>query len=512
MSMGGRLWAVILLAAMLAVWLTVPAAAEKRVALVIGNSAYSRVGHLANPANDAAAFGALLKGVGFDVVETRRDLGIAEFRRAVGDFAAAVRGADIAVVFYAGHGFEADGKNFLIPVDAKLARDFDIEDEALSLERVLRVVEGARRLRLVILDACRDSRLFGTMARTVVSRSINRGLARVEPTASDTLIAFAAKAGTVAEDGAGSHSPFTAALLKHIAVPGLDIRLALGNVRDEVLKSTGHRQEPFVYGSLGGGVVALVPPAARRQAAGEPRQDDPDHAARQDYGFAAQVDTVAAYDSFLARYPAGYFADLARARRAKLTESTRHAPVPAAGDSRGQLTRPLPGRGDADPGPSAAFDVYRGLTFSIAFRQMFHEVSPLRTVWPAARRITVAVRSEQDIATQATTLSERSGARRSLDVTAGLDGSDPRLSWRLEAGRLVGTLGEPGFTTRFAISRVGDACSASVKVENPRGAKHFVLNRMSTGTPMTVAAIRSERISCRLVEDAVVAERRRATR
>src|SRR5512145_2618155 len=120
MRAGGSRWSIVPVAAVLAAWLSAPAAAERRVALVIGNSAYSRIAHLANPANDAEAFGALLKQVGFDVVEVRRDLGIGEFRRAVGDFASVVRGADIAVVFYAGHGFETDGNNYLIPVDAKL--------------------------------------------------------------------------------------------------------------------------------------------------------------------------------------------------------------------------------------------------------------------------------------------------------------------------------------------------------------------------------------------------------
>jgi uncharacterized caspase-like protein len=503
--------------AMVAVWLSTPAAADRRVALVVGNSAYSRIAHLANPANDAEAFGTLLKQAGFDVVEVRRDLGIAEFRRAVGDFANAVRGADIAVVFYAGHGFETDGNNYLIPVDAKLARDFDIEDEALSLDRVLRVLEPARRLRLIILDACRDNPFLKTMTRMVSSRSLSRGLARVEPAGSDTLIAFAAKAGTVAADGSGRHSPFTAALLKHIAVPGLDIRLALGNVRDEVLRSTGRKQEPFVYGSLGGGVVSLAPAAAPRDASplARPGGADPEAAARQDYALAVEVDTAAAYDAFLARYPTGYFADLARARRAKLLESTRQAVAPAAKDDVPPRAAhpPVPPTGEDQAGSDAAvFERYRGQTFRIAFRQLFHEIAPLNTTWPAARRFTVVVHSEQDIVTEATTLSERSGARRSQSLKSGLDGSDPKISWRIESGQLVGVMGEPGFTTRLVISRSGDSCSAAVSADNPQGRRPFVIKRMSTGSPMTVASIRAEGVSCRLVKDDVATGRSRRQR
>jgi uncharacterized caspase-like protein len=234
--------------------------ADKRVALVIGNSSYRNVPRLPNPINDASAVALLLKNAGFEVVEMRRDLGTGEMRRAVRDFSDAVRSADIAVMFYAGHGIEFGGSNYLIPIDATLESDIDVADETVSLDRILTVLEPAKRLRLVILDACRDNPFIGNMKRTMARRSIGRGLAEVEPTSSDTLIAFAAKAGSTADDGEGEHSPFSAALLRHIVLPGLDVRLAFGRVRDEVLKATRGKQEPFVYGSLGGGTVALVSP------------------------------------------------------------------------------------------------------------------------------------------------------------------------------------------------------------------------------------------------------------
>src|ERR1700704_4588537 len=239
-----------------------PALAEKRVALVFGNSAYQNVAPHPNPANDSAVIAATLKDAGFDVVDSRRDLPAQETRRALRDFADRARDADIAVVYYAGHGMEVDGTNYLIPVDAKLERDTDVYDEAFSLDRILLAVEPAKQLRLVILDACRDNPFAKSMKRTVASRAIGRGLAKVEPTSPNTLIAYSAKAGSTALDGDSKNSPFTTALAKHLTTPGLDVRRAFGFVRDDVLKTTGNRQEPFVYGSLGGDDVPLVPAKA----------------------------------------------------------------------------------------------------------------------------------------------------------------------------------------------------------------------------------------------------------
>jgi uncharacterized caspase-like protein len=284
--------------------------ADKRVALVIGMSKYQQVPRLANPARDAEAMSALFKKAGFDVVDSERDLGISDLRRVVREFAETSRDADISVVYYAGHGIEVDGTNYLVPADAKLLSDFDIEDETVSLDRVLKALDPVKRLKLVILDACRDNPFAKTMKRSVASRSIGRGLAQIEPTMSDTLIAFAAKAGAVASDGDGQNSPFATALVKHIAEPGLDLRLAFGRVRDEVLKSTANRQEPFVYGSLGGETMALVPQTAKPA--------DPEQQARIDYELAAQIGTREAWDSFLASHSTGLYANLARAQNGKL--------------------------------------------------------------------------------------------------------------------------------------------------------------------------------------------------
>src|SRR6201997_2395663 len=267
-----------------------PAFAGKHVALILGNSAYQNVPPLANPVNDSALIAARLRTAGFDVVDSRHDLSALQTRRALRDFEDNARDADIAVVYYAGHGIEVDGTNYLIPVDAKLERDSDVYDEALSLDRVLVAVEPAKKLRLVILDACRDNPFARTMKRALASRAISSGLAKVEPTSPNTLIAYSAKAGSTAQDGDGKNSPFTMALANHLTTPGLDVRKAFGFVRDDVLKSTSNRQEPFVYGSLGGEDVALVPAPAAAPAAPAPQvapgsQTD----VRRDYELAMQV-------------------------------------------------------------------------------------------------------------------------------------------------------------------------------------------------------------------------------
>jgi uncharacterized caspase-like protein len=178
----------------------VPSHAEKRVALVIGNSTYAKVPALPNPANDAGAVAALLTNAGFDVVETKTNLDVSSLRRALRDFTGAVRDADVAVVFYAGHGIEMNGTNYLVPVDAVLERDIDVEDEAVSLDRVSQIIEPAKRLRVVIIDACRDNPFASGMKRTIGTRSVGRGLAKVDVTTADTLVAFAAKAGSTAAD------------------------------------------------------------------------------------------------------------------------------------------------------------------------------------------------------------------------------------------------------------------------------------------------------------------------
>ncbi|WP_426439286.1 caspase family protein [Bradyrhizobium genosp. P] len=299
--------------ALCSIWLCCePAFAERRIALAIGNSFYERVPRLSNPVNDATAMSAMFKRAGFDLVEFKLDLKGQEMRRVLRNFSDEARDADIAIVYFAGHGIEIQGANYLIPIDAVLDRDIDADDEAIPLDRLLTIIEPARQLRLVILDACRDNPFSTTMKHTVASRAVERGLAKVEPVSPNTLIAFAAKAGSTAADGDANNSPFTAALVKYLPTPGLDLRRAFGYVRDDVLKVTRNRQEPFIYGSLGGNDVSLVPKPP------EPPVADPNIAARQDYELTSQINALAAWDSFLKKYPSGFFSDLARAQREKL--------------------------------------------------------------------------------------------------------------------------------------------------------------------------------------------------
>ena len=294
--------------------------AEQRVALVIANSAYKNVARLQNPANDAKAVVAMFKAAGFDSVDLRSDLNVADMRRTLREFSAKARGADMAVIYYAGHGVEFDGINYLVPVDATLEMDADVYDEAFALDRVLVSIESAKQLRLIILDACRDNPFAKTMKRTLASRSIGRGLARVEPSSPNTMIAFAAKAGSIAYDGDTRNSPFAVALVEHLAKPGLDLRKAFGFVRDDVLKATNYRQEPFVYGSLGGNDVALVP-------AVQVPQPEPDFS-RRDYELAERAGTRSAWDSFIGKYQSGFYVDLAKAHRDKLaTDAARIEPA-----------------------------------------------------------------------------------------------------------------------------------------------------------------------------------------
>jgi tetratricopeptide (TPR) repeat protein len=237
-----------------------PAAAvqsARRVALVIGNSAYKAVPALANPMRDAESVATVLRSVGFSTVTISNNVSRADMVSVLRRFEDEAEKAEWAVIYFAGHGVEHNGVNYLIPVDAMLKTDRDLQDEAVPLDRVLSSVENARKLRLVILDACRDNPFLNQMRRSVATRSLGRGLGSVEPD-SGVLVAYAAKHGQVALDGDGSTSPFATALVKRLATPNLEISMLFRLVRDDVLTATAKRQEPFVYGSLPGEALYFV--------------------------------------------------------------------------------------------------------------------------------------------------------------------------------------------------------------------------------------------------------------
>ncbi|HEY7644472.1 MAG TPA: caspase family protein, partial [Hyphomicrobiales bacterium] len=231
----------------------------RRVALVIGNGGYKTVGSLPNPTRDAAAVAAQLKQIGFEVID-RYDLDEKAMRSALREFESKVAGADWALVYYAGHGMEMDGRNWLIPIDANLERATDVADEAVELERVLERVREAKRLRIVILDACRNNPFLSRMVMAGGrARAVQRGLADIEPEHGEVVF-YSARHGTTAEDGASQHSPFTTALLKHLGTEGLEISLFFRKVTSDVLASTTPKQQPFVYGSIPADDFYFIPP------------------------------------------------------------------------------------------------------------------------------------------------------------------------------------------------------------------------------------------------------------
>jgi uncharacterized caspase-like protein len=233
--------------------------------LVIGNSAYKSVTPLANPEKDASAIAATLRNTGFDVVTLVNNANREQLVNSLRDFAREAEKSDWAMVYYAGHGMEVGGVNYLIPIDAKIAVDRDIQYEAVPLHQILNAADAARRIKIVMLDACRDNPF--TPRRTaapelvaaasmagaqITTRSTKgRGLAEVKVSGA-TLVVYAAKDGQVALDGEGGNSPFAVAVVQRIATPGVEINKVFRLVRDDVMEATAGRQEPYTYGSLPG--------------------------------------------------------------------------------------------------------------------------------------------------------------------------------------------------------------------------------------------------------------------
>ena len=226
---------------------------ERRIALVIGIGGYQNAPHLANPVNDARAIGDSLRRLKFEVTELY-DPDFRELSGGVRAFGIRAANADVAVIYYAGHGVQVAGENYLIPADAKLERERDLLYEAMPLDRLLGEVSQASHIGIVLLDSCRNNPFVDRVARsmTVVGRAVatNPGMARVDNVPRNTMVVMAAKADQIAEDGT-DHSPFAAALLTHFQMPGLELSLFFRSVRDTVLRATNNRQEPYVFSSLG---------------------------------------------------------------------------------------------------------------------------------------------------------------------------------------------------------------------------------------------------------------------
>jgi hypothetical protein len=514
----GRVWAAIpgvvlnfVLGALFAALLQAsPAFADKRIALVVGNSTYQNVNRLPNPARDAAAIGDMLTKAGFNVVNSKQDVTNADMRKMVRDFSDQARDADVAVVYYAGHGIEIDGTNYLLPVDARLERDVDVEDEAVSLDRIVRVLEPVKKLRLVILDACRDNPFQQSMKRSLSSRGVSRGLAKVDPENPNTLIAYAAKAGSTASDGDTDHSPFTTALLKQLPVPGQDLRKSLGYVRDDVMKQTTSKQEPFVYGSLGGDDVVLVPRAKPAPAAvpAQVQSLDTNSPLRRDYELAAQINTRAAWDAFLKTYTKGFYADLARAAQSKLSDAAT-SQVAAATPEQRNLSAASPS-GRAQPGAAAppagagaptservpSINDYLGKTYKITFVEVQEQEAPNPgKIGRSNREAAIYVKSPSQITTRYNLSNPPPGVTGRY-ASAALGGVEKGMQVTYGDGQLLLIMQVTDYRVKFAVTAIGNACSAMINFELQPGKTLFEMRSLSTGEAMTMRAVSADRVVC----------------
>jgi len=334
---------------------TAPALA-KRVALVIGNGAYEHTVPLPNPANDAEQMAAKLRGLGFDVV-AGQDQTYSDMRRSVMNFAKKAYGAEIAILFYAGHGLQVAGKNHLVPIDATIEDETSLDFETITVDFIMRQMSKDVKVQMVFLDACRDNPLARTLARRMGptrSGSVGAGLAeiKIEETGGEgSVIAFATSPGDVALDGEGSNSPFTSALIRHIDTPNASIQTVMTRVTGDVYQETERRQRPWVNASLIGEVFLnkrSVEPTTTVASLGDtstavPAQPAPSAnaaasaAATQSniawerekliWETAKSSNTVADYEAYLQAYPTGLFADFARNSIKRLSSANQVAAV-----------------------------------------------------------------------------------------------------------------------------------------------------------------------------------------
>ena len=316
--------AVLLTAAMLAPLGS--AALARSVALVIGNADYAHAPRLLNPVHDAEDVSAALRGLGFDVT-LLLDVDQAAFIRGLSEFQTAAAAADVAVIYFAGHGLGVDGETWLAPTDAALPTQDSVELQTIALRQVLAAVRGARRLRLVVLDACRNnpfrSRMVPVAGRT---RQISRGLALIEP-GGDTLVWYAAKDGSFALDGDGRNSPFTTAFLKHLQTPGLELGKLFREIVADVRVATREAQTPWAYGTRGREDFFFVP-ALETASTGGPSGDQ----AALDLAMTIEdpATRAAALEAFLRTYPGS---PLRAAAEQALAETKSDAPILGAAPS-----------------------------------------------------------------------------------------------------------------------------------------------------------------------------------
>jgi hypothetical protein len=349
----------IAVAAFLLALLSPEASAEKRVALVIGNSGYKSAVELKNPRNDATDLDAALKRLGFEVI-AGNDLDKRTMERTIREFGQKLVGADVALFFFAGHGLQVAGQNYLVPIDAQLASEGDVDFEGLPLALVLKQMEREAKTSIVLLDACRDNPLARNLARSMGTRGgqIGQGLAEVKAGVG-TLIGFSTQPGNVALDGEGRNSPYAGALVKHVSEAGKDVSAILVAVRNDVLQATGGRQVPWEHTSLTGQVY--LQPASAPQAAG-PAAPAPLASGAPDYDKEMEIalwnavkdsKSPAVLQTYLDRFPTGTFAGLARVLIAQLKQASANAGQGAAKAAEGSrvatMPTPMPHQPETNP-------------------------------------------------------------------------------------------------------------------------------------------------------------------
>ena len=357
-------------------------AAEHRVALVVGVGAYKNIPALPNPPNDARDLGAALNRLGFET-ETLVDPDRLAFEAAVRRLGERAKNADAALFFFAGHALEAAGRNWLVPAPADIHTDRDLRFETLDLEGVLEQLDGTARLSILILDACRDNpfrRLLQAGSRGIGAS----GLGQVQA-AAGTLVAFATAPGTVAADGNGRNSPFSGALLRHIETPGLELRQLMAVVRKDVREATHNAQVPWENSALEGEFFfrPAPAPAAAPAAAAPPAVELAFWESIRD---SRDPDDFRAY---LARFPTGAFADLARnsltlaAAKTKTSSSAAIVPVPA-----------VPGDPATPEGREILLHRLLGSIHPVASGQLLGAIQQLRLYWGGSHHRAFAVAPE----------------------------------------------------------------------------------------------------------------------
>jgi uncharacterized caspase-like protein len=297
--------------------LTTPAFADYRVALVIGNSAYARVPPLPNPVHDAEDVAATLKQSSFETI-VATDLDKAGMDEAMIKFARAARTADVAMFYYTGHALQFGGINYLVPVDAQLSDEADLR-RLVRVDDVVADMQPAKNLRILVLDSCRDNPFTAQLQRSIGparSASIGRGLAKID-SPEGMIIAFATQPGRTADDGDGRNSPYTTAFLKNIEAKE-EIGTIFRRISADVYQTTHQTQLPELSLSLIGEFYLNGKLEITATAAPTPAPVDPCAAAGEHWKSTEAINTRAAYEDHLARFPTCSFAGLARTKIASL--------------------------------------------------------------------------------------------------------------------------------------------------------------------------------------------------